>query len=54
MKLFYYMTSSSTGIKTVYALSHWAVFMSEKCFYCSGVTFVIWDENNDARVIRGA
>ena len=53
MKLFYYMTSSSLGIKQVYALSHWAVYMSEKSWYGSGTTIVVWDDNNDTRIFHG-
>ena len=53
MKWFYYMTSASTGVKKVYASSFWAVWMSEKSWYGSGTTFVIWDENNESRVFPG-
>lgn len=53
MKWFYYMTSANTGVKKVYAPSFWAVWMSEKSWYGSGTTFVIWDENNEARVFPG-
>ena len=53
MKKFYYMTSNSTGIKEVFAVSFWAVWMSEKSFYMPGTTFVIWDDNNETRIFHG-
>jgi hypothetical protein len=53
MKKFYYMTSSSTGIKTIFAASFWAVWASQKSWYGSGTTFVIWDENDETRIFHG-
>lgn len=53
MKWFYYMTSSSTGIKKVYAQSFWAVWASEKSWYGSDATFVIWDDNDEIRIFHG-
>ena len=53
MKKFFYMTSSSTGIKTVWANSFWQVWLSEKAWYGLGTTFVIWDENNEIRLFPG-
>lgn len=53
MKKFFYMTSSSTGIKTIFAASFWAVWASQKPFYGSNATFVIWDENDNVRIFHG-
>jgi hypothetical protein len=53
MKWFYYMTSSSTGIKKIYAQSFWAVWASQKAWYGSDTTFVIWDENDNIRIFHG-
>lgn len=53
MKLFYYLTSSSLGVKTVYARSFWAAYLSEKSWYGSDTTIVIWDENNETRIFHG-
>ena len=54
MKKFYYMTSSSTGIQTIFAVSFWAVWASQKPFYTSGTTFIIWDENDYIRIFHGS
>ena len=53
MKKFYYMTSCSSGVKQVYARSHWAVYLSEKSWYGSNATIIVWDENDDARIFHG-
>lgn len=53
MKIFFYMTSSSTGIKTTRAASFWGAWAGVKSWYGSGTTFVIWDENDDLRIFHG-
>lgn len=51
-KRFYYMTSSSLGVKEVYANSHFGVYIGVKSWYGSDTTFVIWDENDDIRIFH--
>lgn len=53
MKKFYYMTSSSLGVKQVYANSFWGAWAGVKSWYGSGTTFVIWDENDEIRIFHG-
>lgn len=53
MQLFYYMTSSSTGIKTTYANSFWAAWAGVKSWYGSNATIIVWDENDNIRIFHG-
>lgn len=52
MKTFFYMTSNSTGVKTIKADSFWQVWASQKSWYGSTATFVIWDENDNIRIFH--
>jgi hypothetical protein len=53
MQLFYYMTSSSKGIQTVYARSFWGAWAAVKSWFMPNTTFIIWDKNDNIRIIHG-